>query len=61
MSVAKSQQNIQMSLRVHLTAEEKEQFRKFLITTGRKAGPWVRTMILNAIAENSKNKEPNQE
>jgi hypothetical protein len=27
----------------------------------KKSRAWVRTMILNAIAENSKNKEPNQE
>jgi len=54
MSVAKSQQYIQMSLRVRLSAEEMAQFRRFLSESGRKAGPWIRTVIINAIEEKEK-------
>lgn len=57
------QQKHQLSLRVPLTLEEREQFRRFLSATGRKAGPWIKTIILEAIAEQyeAKNKEPKNE
>jgi hypothetical protein len=40
--------------------QEQDSYRRFLTSTGRKAGPWVRTLILAAIA-NETGRDPARE
>jgi hypothetical protein len=46
MNLAKTPTDAGWSTRIPLTPEESARFRSFLKATGRKAGPWVRTLVL---------------
>ena len=50
MSVPKRGQTPEFKLRIPLQKDERDEFQAFIASTGRKAGPWVRTLILQAIA-----------
>jgi len=40
---------IRPKIDIPFTAEEKNRFRTFLVATGRKAGPWMRTLAIRAM------------
>jgi hypothetical protein len=49
MDVAKQQHDSREKLSIPFTGIEKTRFHTFLKATGRKAGPWMRTLAIRAI------------
>jgi hypothetical protein len=49
MDVAKQQQDSREKLSIPFTGIEKTRFHSFLKASGRKAGPWMRTLAIRAM------------